>query len=72
MRRHDSVEWKRTFNYYDADQNGTIDRKEFANFLAALDPLITEEEADIGFEIIDSDASGAIHYEEFLAWWRER
>jgi calmodulin len=72
MHRHDSGELKRTFNHYDADKNGAIDRQEFAKFLAALDPLITEEEADIGFQIIDSDSSGAIDFEEFITWWRER
>jgi Ca2+-binding EF-hand superfamily protein len=37
--------------------------------MAAVD--MSEEECRIGFEEIDTDADGAITFDEFKAWWKQ-
>jgi len=60
------------FNHFDADGNGRIDKKEFAQLMLGLDDQITDEEIEIGFSIIDRDGNGTIDFEEFETWWEDR
>lgn len=68
----DPSELRETFEYFDRDHNGTIDRDEFTQLLDALGAEMSAEEASIGFEIIDADGNGVIEFREFLDWWSSR
>ena len=65
-------ELRESFDHFDTDGNGRIDRAEFGQFLEAIGAEMSSEEADIGFDIIDSDNNRAIDFEEFCRWWSER
>jgi calmodulin len=68
----DRAELRENFDHFDGDDNGRIDRQEFAQLMAALDAEMSEEDLDIGFGIIDTDGSGQIDFGEFAAWWEEQ
>ena len=68
----DHSELRETFDHFDDDNNGSIDRKEFTHLLDALGANMSAEEAIIGFDIIDANGNGVIEYAEFLAWWTSR
>ena len=53
------------FRDWDADQNGSIDRKEFQTSMLALGIKATKEQLDGVFDRWDSDGNGAIDYDEF-------
>lgn len=63
---------RESFDHFDKDGNGRIDREEFSALLAALSEDFSREEAAIGFQVIDVDHSGRISFDEFLAWWTEQ
>ena len=58
------------FEYFDRDNNGKIDIKEFTKLLQVIDPNATKEQAEKGFEFIDSDNNGHIDLNEFIDWWQ--
>jgi len=66
------AEIRALFEGADADNNNRIDREEFGKLLDALSADMSTEEADIGFEIIDSDNDRGIDLDEFVAWWEDR
>ncbi len=68
----DQAELRETFEAYDRDHNGVIDKGEFGELCAALGAGFEQEEIDIGFSEIDSDHNGTIEFDEFAAWWTER
>lgn len=68
----DRAELRENFDHFDGDDNGRIDREEFAQLMDAMDAGMSKDDLDIGFEIIDSDGSGEIDFEEFAAWWSEQ
>lgn len=68
----DQSELRETFDHFDDDHNGSIDREEFAYLLDALGAGMSPEEVLIGFDIIDANGNGVIEYDEFLAWWTSR
>lgn len=65
-------ELRESFDHFDRDNNGKIDRGEFGQLLEALGADMSDEEADIGFDVIDSDGNRAIDFDEFCRWWSER
>lgn len=65
-------ELRESFDHFDRDNNGHIDRSEFGELLEAMGAEMSTEEADIGFDLIDADHNGTIELEEFLQWWTER
>lgn len=65
-------ELRAAFQQFDVDGNGVIDRAELGAMLASLDPLMSSEETDIGFSIIDRNRNGRVSFDEFVAWWTER
>ncbi|WP_149359429.1 EF-hand domain-containing protein [Lolliginicoccus suaedae] len=65
-------ELRESFDQFDKDDNGQIDRSEFAELVAILDPGMPEEQVSIGFGEIDSDSNGAIDFAEFAEWWDNR
>ncbi|AKQ67820.1 Ku domain protein [Myxococcus hansupus] len=60
------------FQRYDRDRTGTIDRAEFARLLEALGQNISDEELEIAIDIVDTDRTGKISWNEFRAWWNSR
>ena len=66
------AEIREFFDDSDTDGNNRIDRQEFGKLLDTLDAGMSEEEADIGFDIIDADNNRGIDFNEFVAWWSER
>ncbi|GMU62910.1 MAG: hypothetical protein AMXMBFR34_46730 [Myxococcaceae bacterium] len=57
------------FRAYDRDASGSIDRGEFSRLLEALGMEISEEELAIALDVVDSNRSGRISWDEFKAWW---
>jgi calmodulin len=60
------------FDFNDLNKDGRLTLGEFIRYMENLDENITSEEAQIGFDEIDSNRDGAIEFEEFLAWWTQR
>nr|WP_174256931.1 EF-hand domain-containing protein [Myxococcus xanthus] len=60
------------FQRYDRDRTGTIDRAEFARLLEALGQNISDDELEIAVDIVDTDRTGKISWNEFKAWWNSR
>lgn len=62
-------EVKEHFDFFDTDNNGQIDIKEFAKLLQTLSPDASEEQIQRGFEWVDSNHDTHIEFNEFLEWW---
>jgi Ca2+-binding EF-hand superfamily protein len=60
------------FKSFDRDGSGSIDRMELARLLEALGQELPEVELEVALEVIDSNHSGRISWEEFKAWWSAR
>jgi calmodulin len=60
-----------TFEYNDLDADGMIEMDEFVQMLQELEWEISQREAQIGFQEIDTNDDGLIDFEEFVAWWTE-
>lgn len=69
---YSSTELEETFDHFDGDDNGRIDREEFGSLMEALAAGMTEAEIDLGFSEIDTDGNGTIEFDEFERWWQER
>jgi Ca2+-binding EF-hand superfamily protein len=69
---YSSEELRETFDHFDGDDNGRIDREEFGRLMDALRGDMSEDEIELGFSIIDSDGDGSIDYDEFEEWWNDR
>ena len=65
-------ELKETFDRYDTDKNGVIDRNEFRALLQSLDPGFTEEDVLIGLKFLDQNKNNVVDWEEFVGWWGSR
>jgi calmodulin len=67
------AELRETFDHFDKDDNGIIDRQEFRALLQdGLNAEMEAEELEMGFAIIDKDGNGTIEFDEFAAWWLDR
>lgn len=60
---------RKNFNFFDDDNNGSIELKEFIGLLKVIEPNSTQKQAEEGFSIIDSDNNGMIDFNEFISWW---
>jgi Ca2+-binding EF-hand superfamily protein len=60
------------FDYNDLNHDGRLTLGEFIRFMRNVDENMTAEECEIGFEEIDTNRDGAIEFEEFHAWARDR
>jgi Ca2+-binding EF-hand superfamily protein len=60
------------FRTYDRDSSGSIDRTEFSRLLEALGMEVSEDELAMALDIVDSNHSGRISWDEFKAWWASR
>ena len=62
---------RKEFAFFDKDNNGQIDYKEFCNLVAVLSPKTDAKFLEYGFSLIDEDNDALISLEEFLSWWQE-
>lgn len=58
------------FDYFDEDNSGKLNVKEFRKLFKVIAPDSRQAEADAGFNAIDRDRSGEIEFKEFLEWWQ--
>lgn len=65
-------ELKETFDHFDADKNGVIDRHEFRTLLRTLDAEFSEDDVKRGMKILDANENDVIDWEEFVGWWGSR
>lgn len=70
LSKEDIIEIKDHFQFFDKDGSGTIDLDEFRQLLRILAPASTNDNAERGFETIDTDKNALIDFEEFLDWWK--
>ena len=63
------LEIRKNFDFFDKDENGLIEIKEFISLLKVIEPSSTKQQAEQGFNIIDDDNNGTIDFDEFLVWW---
>lgn len=61
---------KSHFDYFDEDESGKLDVKEFRKLFKVIAEDSTRAEAEAGFAAIDTDGSGEIDFDEFLEWWQ--
>lgn len=66
------TELRETFDHYDANHDGLIQKSEFGELCTALDADIADDDVDMGFQVIDTDGNGVIDFNEFAAWWGGR
>lgn len=66
------AELKETFDHYDVDKNGVIDKNEFRTLLRALDPDFSEDDVRNGLKILDANHNDVIDWDEFVGWWGSR
>lgn len=64
-------ELRETFDYNDRDEDGSIELDEFIDMLDELEANMSEEEAKVGFQDIDTNDDGLIDFKEFVSWWTE-
>lgn len=65
-------DYKKVFEQYDSDNNGSIDWDEFRKLLTELNKEMSLEDKVAAFNEVDSNHSGRIDFEEFIAWWSKR
>lgn len=65
-------EVEETFDHFDTDDNGVIDRNEFRQLLKTLDPKFSEEDVLLGLKVLDANENDVIDWDEFLDWWGAR
>ena len=70
LRRLEIRELRETFDFNDTDRDGALSFDEFVRMMLDLDPVMTADEARIGFGEVDVDRNGAISFDEFVAWWK--
>eukprot|EP01095_Lingulamoeba_sp_RSL-Kostka_P004497 TRINITY_DN15740_c0_g1_i1.p1 TRINITY_DN15740_c0_g1~~TRINITY_DN15740_c0_g1_i1.p1 ORF type:complete len:184 (-),score=81.61 TRINITY_DN15740_c0_g1_i1:102-653(-) len=62
--------YKRMFNKYDVDGNGSIGTDEFKNLAYELGYFLDDDDLALSLKLIDEDGSGEIELEEFANWWK--
>jgi Ca2+-binding EF-hand superfamily protein len=65
-------ELRENFDFYDKDGDGKLDREEFAGLMETLGMVEPGENPSRGFSAIDTDSSGQIEFDEFVAWFSDR
>jgi hypothetical protein len=58
--------FRRSFEKYDDDHNGVLDRKELRDILGDLDYRVAERELDAMLQVFDADGSDGIDQDEFV------
>jgi len=59
---------KKSFKYFDLNNNGTVEPDEFAKSIEKIGIIIpTKQDLDALFSLYDADGSGALDYQEFAS-----
>lgn len=64
-------ELRDNFEYFDADGDGRLSRKEFGELMSALGATEEGTDSSRGFSSIDVNSSGGIDFEEFAEWFKD-
>lgn len=56
------------FQHYDTDCSGALSAGEFEEVLTCICPEVQSVDVGQTLELVDTDGSGKIQYEEFLNW----
>ena len=59
----------KVFNIFDKDKSGSLDLEEFGKIMKKLDPEINEEDIKIVFEIVDTDNSKTVEFDELNSYF---
>lgn len=65
-------ELRETFAHFDRDGSGYIDRRELKALVEMLGDRVSDEELDIGFDLVDANHDHRIAFNEFARWWEGR
>ena len=65
------VEIQKMFKKYDTNDNDTIDWQEFCNMVDELGIELTLKDRTIVFDRVDTNHSGMINFDEFVACWKK-
>lgn len=57
------------FCQYDLNDDGVLETREIGNLCDALGQPLSSDELKTAMELIDTDKSGVIEFDEFVAWW---
>ena len=72
-RRDRPLTVEQTFNFFDKDNSGFLDRYDLARAAGSLGcylgTVMTEEEVDHQFRLMDPDGDGIVSLDEFILWW---
>ena len=60
---------KQTFDTYDADGSGTIDKNELAKLSKELGHSLSDRELEDALKDLDTNEDGVIDFSEFQRWW---
>jgi Ca2+-binding EF-hand superfamily protein len=60
------------FDFNDPNEDGRLTLGEFIRFVRSMDPQITAEECQSGFDEVDANRDGLIDFGQFAAWWAKR
>jgi hypothetical protein len=60
---------KKTFDKYDKDGSGAIDKEELQNLSKELGRPLTSEELDEALKDLDLNKDGVVDFNEFKRWW---
>ena len=60
---------RQTFDKFDKDNSGHIDKKELGTLAIALNNPLSPAELHDFFSKVDADNSGEISWDEFIKYW---
>ena len=60
------ADYRKVFNLFDKDKNGTLSQQEFARMVRLLGKNITDDEVKVLFAQVDNNHNGMIEFKEFL------
>lgn len=66
------AELREIFDHFDKDHSGSIDMVELGQLMDALGGHAKFSELVLALSALDTDHSGRIDFDEFVAWWRDR
>jgi Ca2+-binding EF-hand superfamily protein len=65
--------WLRTvFDRHDLNRDGRLTLGEFIRLAKWLESTLTTEDCEADFARIDQSLRGAVDFEAFLQWWKDR
>ena len=65
-------QFRKIFNKYDKNGNGNIDWDEFCLLIDEMVGDMSIEDKSLAFHLVDTNHTGMISFEEFIAWWGKR